>query len=180
MNEGIITSRYAKSLYQTAEEDKVTEIVRKDILMLTDTIMESPEFNSFLESPVMKESQKTKIIEEIFSGKIHELTLSFLKLLLKNKRELHLHSMCLSFMQYYKKDKGITEASITTAFPIHEDFDAEVKNFIKKKFKLDLELIKQIDPSLIGGFRLKFDDRQIDASVSSKLKKIKTELNNSY
>lgn len=180
MNEGIITSRYAKSLYQTAEEDKVTDSVRKDILLLIDTIMESPEFNSFLESPVMKESQKTKIIDDIFAGNVHELTLSFLKLLFKNKRELYLHPICLSFLHYYKIDKGITEASITTAFPIHEDFHVEVKNFIKKKFKLDLELIKHIDPSLIGGFKLKFGDRQIDASVSSKLKKIKSELNNSY
>ncbi|MBN1115613.1 MAG: ATP synthase F1 subunit delta [Bacteroidales bacterium] len=180
MNEGIITSRYAKALYQTAEEDKASESVRKDILSLIETINESPEFKSFLNSPILKESQKIKIIDEIFNGKVHDLSLSFLKLLFKNKRELYLYSICLSFLQYYKKDKGITEGSIITAFPIHEDFHEEIKSFIKKKFKLELELNKQIDPSLIGGFKLKIDDRQIDASISSKLKKIKTELNNSY
>jgi F-type H+-transporting ATPase subunit delta len=39
-----------------------------------------------------------------------------------------------------------------------------------------VELVKKIDPTLIGGFQVRMGDYQIDASVSSSLNKIKQEL----
>jgi len=33
-----------------------------------------------------------------------------------------------------------------------------------------------VDPSLLGGFIIRIDDKQIDASVASKLKTLKQEL----
>jgi F-type H+-transporting ATPase subunit delta len=43
-----------------------------------------------------------------------------------------------------------------------------------------VELQEAVDESIIGGFILRVDDQQLDASISSKLNRIKSELINSH
>jgi F-type H+-transporting ATPase subunit delta len=49
---------------------------------------------------------------------------------------------------------------------------------ITKKFKLNVAVTEMVNPDLIGGFKLRIEDQQIDASISSKLRAIKNELIN--
>ncbi len=179
MNEGIITKRYAKALFLASEEEDKTEPIKEDIDSILLTIHESEEFAEFLASPVVKESVKEKLLISIFSDKVDSIVLNFLKLLVKNKREQYLGKVCLQYLQLYKETRGIKEATITTAYQIGEEYRKEVRDYIRKKFKIDVDLTEKTDESLIGGFKLRIEDRQIDASIASKLKKIKTDLINS-
>ena len=47
---------------------------------------------------------------------------------------------------------------------------------ISPAFHGKLDLSVEVDPNLIGGFVVQIEDKQIDASVSSKLKTLKQEL----
>lgn len=179
MNEGIVSARYAKALYQSGEDENITESIRNDITLLIDLMKDSEEFNYILNSPVLKENKKNEIIRELFTGKIMQLTLDFLLLLISNKRELLLNRICHAYLQLYKKEKGITEGKIITAQALEINHHQEINKYINQLFKIDVELNEIVDPGLIGGFKLILNDTQIDASISSKLKKIKSELINS-
>lgn len=179
MNEGIITSRYAKALYQAGEEEKITDSIRNDVELIHQSIHESPEFNDFILSPIYKETEKIRILNELFKNNIHDLTLRFLHLLVKNKREQFLNFVCLNYLQIFKKEKGIKIGTLITAHELPEEHAKEIGNYIQKKFKLDIEIKEHIDPTIIGGFKLRIDDKQIDASIASKINKIRTELINS-
>jgi F-type H+-transporting ATPase subunit delta len=179
MNEGIITSRYAKALYQAGDEDSLTVEVKKDIELIQQIINESPEFNEFILNPIYKEKEKLRLLNEIFQGNIQGLTLRFLVMLVNNKRVQFLYFICLTFLQLYKKEKGIKEGTLITAHKLNKEQSEEIGNYIRKKFKLDIEFKELVDPSLIGGFKLRIDDNQIDASIASKIHKIRTELINS-
>jgi F-type H+-transporting ATPase subunit delta len=179
MNEGIITSRYAKALYQAGEEEKITDSIRNDVELIHQSIKESPEFNDFILSPIYKETEKIRILNELFKNNVHDLTLRFLQLLVQNKREQFLNFVCLNYLQIYKKEKGIKIGTLITAHELPEEHAKEIGNYIQKKFKLDIEIKEQVDPAIIGGFKLRIDDKQIDASIASKINKIRTELINS-
>lgn len=179
MNEGIITSRYAKALYQAGEEEKLTDRIKNDIELIHQSIKESSEFNDFIQSPIFKVTEKKHILNEIFKKSIQDLTLRFLHLLVENKREQFLLFVCLNYLQIYKKEKGIKEGTLITAHELSSEHAKEIGNYIRKKFKLDIEFKEQVDPSIIGGFKLRIDDNQIDASIASKINKIRTELINS-
>lgn len=179
MNEGIITTRYAKALYQASDEIDKTDLVKKDIDAIYLVIRESKEFVEFLNSPIIRSSEKKKIIKELFSGGVEDITLSFLQMLMHNKRENYLPSICLNYIQQYKKKRNIREAVISTAQLLSEIHKGEIQKFINKKFKIDVDLTNIVEESLIGGFKLRIDDKQIDATIASKLKKIRTELINS-
>lgn len=179
MNEGIVTKRYAKALFQAGEEEAKTEAIRKDIDAILLTIAESEEFKQFLLSPIIKGPVKGRLFGEIFSGKIEKITLTFLELLAKNRREQFLTSACIQYLALYNDSKGVKQGTITTSRPLSDDHRKEVLSYIKKKFKIDLDLVENIDESIIGGFKLRIEDKQLDASIQSKLKRIETELINS-
>lgn len=179
MNDSLITVRYAKALYQLAEEEEKQETVRNDIEMLLGVINDSNEFADFIENPLIKSNEKASIVNALFRGKINDLTLRFLQLLIDNKRESYLKGICLYTIHLHKQKLGIQEAVITTASEISTVHRKEIFDFITRKFKVNIDLQEKINPDIIGGFILRIEDQQINASIQSQLMKIKRELINS-
>lgn len=179
MNESLVTVRYAKALFQLAREEGKTEGVREDIRTVLSCIEDSKEFTGFLESPLIKSGKKQEVMDAIFQGKVSELTHRFLELLIQNKRENLLHFICVYYLKLYKIDQGIQEGTLTTATELSKEGQQAIHNYIEKKFKATIDIENKTDPSIIGGFVLRIEDKQINASLSAQLKKIKRELINS-
>jgi F-type H+-transporting ATPase subunit delta len=179
MNESLIRVRYAKALLQLAEEYKIQESVKADMDLILECTRGSKEFNLFLESPLIKPTEKSRLINKIFKDKIEKLSLDFIHLLIKNKRELYLPLICQRYIDEYKLKLGIKEAFISTANVLNPDYKKQIQEYITKKLKINIELQEKVDPLLIGGFILRIEDQQINASIKSQLKIIKRQLINS-
>ncbi len=176
MNRGAITVRYAKALYQVGDESKKLDSIKEGVDLLLSSFKESPELTILLESPVIKTSEKKKIFSSVFSGNIDDYVINFFNLLSDNKREPYLKDMCLYFLEMYKKNLGIEEAVITTALPLDAKYKQEILSILEKKLKRKIELNELVNPAIIGGFKLRIDDQQVDASIAAKLRHIKNEL----
>ncbi|MBP1665856.1 MAG: synthase subunit delta [Bacteroidetes bacterium] len=57
-----------------------------------------------------------------------------------------------------------------------EKIKQQISDFISDSFKTKVELKEIIDDDIIGGFMLRIEDKYIDASIKTKLNKIKKEL----
>ena len=174
-----ITVRYAKAIYQAAIEEKNLENVKNDIDALAEILKESAEFNEFTVSPTLKISQKLSVLKELFKGKLSDLTLNFLSVLIENKRDKYLSDICRYFNDLYKQDQGIKEAEFTSTYKLDDNTRKSLEKKISEIFSSKIVLTEKVDEEIIGGFKLKVDDQLIDASISSQLKKIKRELINS-
>ncbi|NOY95207.1 MAG: ATP synthase F1 subunit delta [Chlorobi bacterium] len=174
MDESLITVRYAKAFFSLAKEKQLLEPLKSDIEAIASVCNKSVEFNLLLESPIVKASKKTNIISIIFKGHIHELTLRFLALVTENKRETHIPGICRNFLALYRKGQGIKSATVTTASKISSATLKKIQAVMEKEFNTKIELTEKVNPSLIGGMILRVDDKQLDASVATQLKKIKT------
>ena len=95
MNESLIRVRYAKALYQLATEEREQTAIRRDAELLRTTVNDSKEFADFLENPLIKSSEKNRIMLKLFTGNINDITMRFLHLLIENKRECYLKNICL-------------------------------------------------------------------------------------
>ena len=78
-----------------------------------------------------------------------------------------------SFIRLYKKLNNIKEVTVITAIPLDDDLKKEVVNFANKENKSTIELVEKVDKNIIGGTIIRMDDKQLDASISSKLKSLK-------
>ena len=173
MDEGKIAGRYAKALLGLAREKQMTDLVRLDMEKIFHFFEIDPRFNHVLVSPVIKTKEKSVFFGEVFSKTTNPMTYSFLMLLLANHRESYLKSITRIFLESYRRDAGFKQAKLTSAVEIDPLIVEQFRTFIRNHFKSEVDLTCTTDSNLIGGFVLQVEDQQIDASVASKLKKLK-------
>ena len=176
-----VASRYIKSLIGLAVERDVLEAVHQDMLFFAKTCRENRGFSAMLKSPVIRHEKKRAVLHKIFSGKVNDLTIAFIDIITRKNRESILFTIASEFHTAYNEYQGIGQASITTTIPM----DAELRNTIEvivKKIsdKKKVEIKEKVDKELIGGFILHVGDRQIDASIRSKIKTLQLKFNENY
>lgn len=176
MDISAIRVRYAKAFFLLAQEKNRLETLKTDIEKVLDTYTHSTEFVHLLESPVISTSKKAELITQIFKAEVNSVTLNFLLLILQNNREEYIPGICRNFLELIRKDQNIKLATLITATDIESKTIGKIKSLLEKQLKATVELTSQIDPEIIGGLILRIDDKQYDASITTKLKKIKQEL----
>ncbi|MGB3182504.1 MAG: ATP synthase F1 subunit delta [Cyclobacteriaceae bacterium] len=168
-----VASRYAKSLLELSVEKGLLEDIQKDMRLFSDTVNENREFELLLKNPVVTPSKKLTILKRIFEGKVNNMTLQFFAIITRKSRESFLPLIAKEFKTQYNTHKGIQRAEVITTFPLSESLRSEFLSIIKRETGKEIELTEIVDPSILGGFVLKIGDRQIDDSLSSKLKELR-------
>jgi len=176
MDESKISVRYAKALLSLAKDKQVEDAVKIDMEMIHQLFETMPAFNHVLISPIVGLTQKRQLFEEVFAKNTNALTYSFLMLLITNNREGYLKDITRNFHDTYRKEAGYKAAKLISASEIDPSTLEQFRDLIRKHFKTEVDLTCKVDNKLIGGFILQVEDQQIDASVASKLKKLKKEL----
>ncbi len=169
-----VASRYVKSLLGLAVEQNALEIVHTDMQLFDHVCRTNRPFVSMLRSPIIRHEKKKDILEAIFKSKVNKLTMAIMVMLTNKNREPLLPAIAQEFHNAYNEYKGIEKATVTTTIAIDEKLKGEIETIVKKlSSKKQVELVQKVDKELIGGFILNVGDRQIDASIKSKLKSLK-------
>lgn len=175
MNHSLVKQRYAKSLLDLALDLNQVEEVKEDMLTLIKAAEETHELKVMLRSPVIKPDDKVTILSKVFEGKVCTLTHQFMVLLAKKKREELLLEIGATYLTLYKIHKGIKTAYLTTSKELSPETRERVLARLTSQTGAQIELIESVDPDIIGGFVLRVDDKQIDASMRGELKTIARE-----
>jgi F-type H+-transporting ATPase subunit delta len=174
MAETRVASRYVKSLLGLAVEQNAVDAVHNDMLLFAKVADENRAFALMLKNPIIRHEKKRDILDKLFKGKVHPLTLAIFDIITRKNREGILIDISKQFHNAYNVYKGIGKATVTTAVPIDASLRAEFGEMVKKiSDKKEVELIEKVDADMIGGFVLNVGDRQIDASMKNKLKALK-------
>ena len=170
------TSRYVKSLLDLAIERNVLEEVHRDMLLFSDVVSKSRSLDLLLQNPIVKHDKKLAVLKKLFTGRVHGLTMSFFDIVTRKNREAILAGIARDFHNAYNQYKSIGIAKVSTATPLDEKLRPEIEKLVRKySDKKHIELVEIVDPDLIGGFVLNVGDRQVDASIKSKLKMLKVD-----
>ena len=165
--------RYAKATLAFANESNSSQAVNDDMKSLTSLIAENLELIEVMENPMLGTEKKEAVMNAILPNS-NKLTRKFFSLLAVNNRMELLVPICDNFMQLYAAQRGEVKAIVKTAIPLTPDLENQALQTVKKLTDKKVILENKIDSSIIGGYILKIDDKQFDASVSNQLKAIKT------
>lgn len=174
-----VTSRYAKSLIELAQERKVLDAVEKDMKLFLTTCSANRDLRLALQNPILLHSKKSTILERIFGDKINELTLSFFKIITRKGRENILFEIAEEFELQALAKKGILKAKLTTATDLPQKQKDSIIQILSKSVGQKVQLEEKIDAELIGGFIIKIEDQQIDSSIKADLIRMKKKFNDS-
>jgi F-type H+-transporting ATPase subunit delta len=176
MLENKAASRYAKSLIDLSTELNALEEIKNDMVLLNQVIDQHAELEAILKNPIVPLDKKSGILDDIFGSKVHQVTKSFLKLVVNKGRAEILFGTAKAFIEQYNFIKGIVTAQVTSATELTDVNRAEIVAIVKKETGANEVVVKEkINEKLIGGFILKVGDKQFDASIASGLSKLKKE-----
>ncbi len=169
-----VAIRYVKALLGLAQEQGAVEDLHSDMQLIAGVCRTNFDFVSMLRSPIVRHDKKRTVLEKIFKDKVHPLTLAVIGILTRKNREALLPGIATEFHHAYNEFKGIQKAVITTTIPLDNNLRKEIEGIVKGMGERKLiELEEKVDAKLIGGFVLQVGDKQLDASISSKLKSLR-------
>ena len=167
-----LSSRYAKSLISLAAERGETDVLLKDMLQIAGSISSSKDLQVMLASPVINGDKKLKVLFSVFP-ELNKTTHLFLELVVSKGREGELGEISQSFVQQVKTGRNIFDVELISAVPADDALRAEVTKVAKSICGGEVEITEKVDSDLIGGFILRVNGMEYNASVSGKLKKVK-------
>lgn len=176
MSQYRITSRYAKALLDLSIEKNALKEVHNDVNVIVDTCEDSRQLVVLFKNPIILPQKKLAILKALFEGKVNELTIKFLEVLVRKNRSHFIFEVMEMFLAQYKTHEKIADAVLYTATKTTEATNDSVTKMLHDATGEDVRLKTVIDEDLIGGFKIRYKDRLLDASVSSKLNELKKDL----
>jgi len=176
MDNGRISARYAKALYEYAAERKKEETIYEEMKFISNVFSLTPGLAKALDNPrISSEKKKELIITAAGTGISAELR-RFIDMVVERKREAYFQFISLMYQTVYRKENRIIIGKLTTVKPIDSQQEQRMKAIVAEKTQGEVDFVSNVDPGLIGGFVLQVGTYQLDASVSNRLKMIKNAL----
>lgn len=169
-----VGSRYAQALFDLASDQKQVAAVEKDLSSLKSALADSKDLRTLLASPAFSADDKRKGLDAIAAkAKFNPTTRKFLGLLAANGRAAALPAVIPAFAALSAAARGAVSAEVTTAVPLSLAQAKGVAQALRQALGKDPEISTRVDPSLLGGIKVKVGSRLFDASLKSKLDSLK-------
>ena len=166
-------SLYASCLYDAALESSCVKEVYDDLVLIKGLFEEFDEYPSVLSSYEIPLDERERLLDEAFGKNVHVYTLNFLKLLAK-KRIVGIFARCAElYEKRFFKDNNIKRAKVVTAVALDEDKRKRIVEKIEESTGGKIISEFEVDLTLLGGMVIETDFSSIDASVRTKLDKIR-------
>jgi F-type H+-transporting ATPase subunit delta len=176
MSHSRIAVRYAKSLLGLAVDHQKLDEVKTDFDLIYKAL-EHRDLANLFRSPIIPANKKLAVVNGIFSGKIGDLSMKYMHLLINKGRESYLKEIAEEYQMMHLKHKQISDITVISAAPMSESVLADLKARLLKSVSTEdkIQITNVVDPSILGGFILQYDDKRYDASILSKMEQLKSE-----
>ena len=165
-----LAKTYALALYEAAAERKSVEKIWNDVLKLQTFLKDDVSFSSYLSSPLWEEKDKEDVLKKTAQVlKLDEETLQCLQIVSENHRIVELPLILEYFKQIYYQKSNVAEVVVETIQPLSAVQNKKLSALLEKFFAKKVVIDYQINPSILGGLRLKCESEMIDDSLSAKL-----------
>lgn len=171
MNNIDVARRYARALFQLADERKILEEVFSDLKVLRAILDDSVDFKIFILNPVVSKEEQVSLLRSVFEGRLQELAMTFLYFLADKARLNILCEILESFIELYRESTNTITATITTERAMDPVLLQKLVSMLQERSKKNVMTEMVIDPQLIGGFKVRMGDLVYDASIAAQLKR---------
>lgn len=172
MNEGLIARRYALAMLKLAMKQQAAGEVYGKMKLFEQNYVSHPALQQALRSPVVSAQEKEKLLITAIGMNPGDLYIRGIRLLIRNHREMYIRWIGLMYQKLYRKTFHIGQVTIITAVKPEDEVLERIKRLITDRTSRQIEFTERVDPSIIGGFILRVNSTQLDASVKGELKKV--------
>ncbi|MFN3168615.1 MAG: ATP synthase F1 subunit delta [Phycisphaeraceae bacterium] len=167
---------YAEALLELAQDQGAVDELADEIQQLLPVIASGGELDRLLTNPAISDAERGKIIRAVFEGKVSGLLYNLLRLLSDKGRLGSLPQVAAGYLLAVADLRGQVDVEAFVADELDAQTAKDVADQIGRALGKTVTLRQKVDPSLIGGLKIKVGDQLIDASVASQLRNMKNKM----
>ncbi|MDC4163342.1 F0F1 ATP synthase subunit delta [Mycoplasma sp. T363T] len=167
---------FARALVDLAHEENKVSQFYDDLRIVFNLVKKDNDLMSLLNNKVLSKNQKHEIIDIVFKDKLNETIVNFLKVVIDNHEFFNILTIIKKFFRMIEEENHTLFIKVISAQEMSDSEKAQLAEKLHKKFDSELNILYQVDPSLIAGIRIQSNDLLIDHTIDGKLKLLKNRL----
>ena len=173
-----VARRYAGALFDAALNtgDGGIEATAADLIVVEEMLATVPNLRAVLENPLISHDGKHQVIADAFSSRLGPTSLNFLYLLVRKRRENMIDAAIADFRVLADEHAGRVEATVESALALEDDQLEQLQAALEKRTGKTVFLKSAVDPTMLGGLRVRIGDVVIDAGLRTRLEQLRLQL----
>jgi len=170
---GGLADRYAAALYAHASDQHQLDLVVEQMESLGRLIDESPDLQRLLRSPLIDVNTASKAIRAALESQgFGKILLDTVSVVASNRRLNALRPIISAFAALVAAKRGVVVAEVEPAHPLSEVQEQQLRARLIEAGYGNVNIVKKVDPALLGGLVVRIGARLFDSSLKSRLQRL--------
>jgi F-type H+-transporting ATPase subunit delta len=166
--------RYARAVFDLAQEEGHIEEWGRRLTVLQD-ILSDETVAAVLTNPTIPVGARMELIAVPSKGLDGE-SINLAKLLIESSRVPEIVAIVAEYEALSDAAAGRVRATVTTAIELSAHDRDRVADELSRRLGKEIRLHVEVDPRILGGLKLQYGDRLVDASVATRLQQLRRTL----
>jgi F-type H+-transporting ATPase subunit delta len=163
---------YAEALFDVAKEKGKLDGIGADLAQFVDALDGDRDLQVFFFSPHFSSAEKIEGLRRGIDGADAELV-NFLELLIEKGRMTEIFRIRRELEKLWKVENKRIDVTVTSAVELDPAVVTKVGEEIERQTGQKVELSSRVDDEILGGIVLQVGNMVLDASIRSRLEKLR-------
>jgi F-type H+-transporting ATPase subunit delta len=163
---------YAEALFSAGEDKGNLDRLQEQIGQFADAVDGDRQLQIFLFSPYLSSKDKKEGLGRVVTGAEPEFV-NFLELLVENSRMPELFRIRREFDELWKKANRRLDVTVTSAIELDPGVVGKIGEEVERQTGDKVELSSEVDSEILGGIVLRVGNMVLDASIRTRLEKLR-------
>jgi ATP synthase F1 delta subunit len=163
---------YADALFEVAKEKGKLDPIREELGQFADAVDSNRDLQVFFFSPYFSSSEKIDGAKRAIAGADPEFV-NFLELLIEKQRMQEIFRVRRQFEELWKHENRRIDVTVTSAVELDPAVVSKIGDEIQRQTGQEVDLASRVDEDILGGVVLQVGNMVLDASIRSRLEKLR-------
>ena len=163
---------YAEALFAAGEDKGTINELQEQLAAFADAVDADRELQVFLFSPYLSSNDKVEGLRRAVTGAEPEFD-NFLELLVEKGRMPEVFRIRREFDELWKKANRRLDVTVTSAIELDPSVVGKIGEEVERQTGEKVDLSSEVDDGILGGIVLRVGNMVLDASIRTRLEKLR-------
>jgi F-type H+-transporting ATPase subunit delta len=168
---------YAESLLAaTSDAGQAAQVIEEIDSLIDDVFKNDSRLEALFAGAAIGRNARRAAMEKVFAKRAGDLFYKFLMVLNDHERLELLRPIRYALHELDNERNQRVKVHVFTAAALPGDFGQRIAGAVREQFGMEPVLVPHVDPSLLGGLKIRIGDKQFDATVRTRLDNLRTQI----
>ncbi len=163
---------YAEALFEAGRDKGKLDSLQEQLGQFADAVDRNRDLQVFLFSPYLSSADKREGLGRAISGAEPEM-INFLELLVEKHRMPEIFRIRREFDELWKRENRRIDVTVVSAVELDPAVVGKIGQEVERQTGEEVDLSSKVDDEILGGIVLQVGNMVLDASIRSRLEKLR-------